>query len=334
MDRTYTDIASMLNDRSLFTEMASSTILITGATGQIGSMLMKTLSAANEKYDLRIKIIGQIRDKEKAKQVFGSWYQKLDYTKVPKGSFDYIVHTVSPTKSKYFIEYPVETIQASVGSTMKILEAAKSCGASVVYLSSMEQYGVPYEHGQRMTEDRIGIVDHLNVRSSYSESKRMCECLCVAYAKEYGLNVKIARLAQTFGAGIPLTDNRMPMQFAKAVVENRDIVLHTEGNSISNFVYLTDAIIGILTILERGEPGQAYNICHDKETRSVREIAEMVANNVAAGRIKVRVEKRENMGYAPDVAMYLDSGKLRRLGWEPRVDMIEAYRRLVEHLKS
>ena len=196
----------------------------------------------------------------------------------------------------------------------------------------MEQYGIPYEPGQRMTEDKIGIIDHLNVRSSYSESKRLCECLCASYAAEYDVNVKIARLAQTFGAGVPLTDNRMPMQFARSVVEKTDIVLHTEGKSISNFVYLTDALTGILTTLIKGERGQAYNICNDKETKSVRKIAELVSNDVADGTIGVQTEKKGNMGYAPDVTMYLDSGKLRNLGWTAEIGMVEAYKRLIEYL--
>ena len=102
---------------------------------------------------------------------------------------------------KFFIEHPVETIRVSVESTMAILEIAKKNNATVVYLSSMEQYGVPYESGQKVTEDIVGIINHLNIRSSYSESKRLCECLCASYADEYSINVMIARLAQTFGAG-------------------------------------------------------------------------------------------------------------------------------------
>jgi UDP-glucuronate decarboxylase len=148
------------------------------------------------------------------------------------------------------------------------------------------------------------------------------------------MDVKVARLAQTFGAGIPLTDNRTPMQFARAAIEGKDIVLHTEGKSISNFVYLVDAITGILTILEKGKAGQAYNVCNDKETRSVREIAELVKDKVSGGKIEVKVEKKENMGYAPDVAMYIDSGKLRSLGWKAGVGMAEAYRRLIEYLRQ
>ena len=100
-------------------------------------------------------------------------------------------------------------------------------------------------------------------------------------------------MAQTFGAGVSLTDNRMPMQFARAVVGKKDIILHTEGKSISNFVYLTDAVTGILKVLVEGDKGQAYNVCNDKESKSVREIAELVCEDVADGKISVRVEEKK-----------------------------------------
>lgn len=332
MNRVQADIQSLIEKKEPFEGLSNSTVLVTGATGLIGSMLIKTLVAANEIYGLKLKVIGQIRNLEKAKVVLADVIDKIKLTTIDDIKIDYIIHTVSPTTSKFFIEHPVETIKTSVESTMSVLEVAKRNKASAVYLSSMEQYGLPYENGERMTEDKVGMIDHLNIRSSYSESKRLCECLCASYVAEYGINVKIARLAQTVGAGAPMTDNRMPMQFARAVVDGTDIILHTEGMSISNFVYLTDAINGILAVLEKGIAGQAYNICNDGETRSVREIAELICHEVARDKIRVRIEKKENMGYAPDVGMYLDSGKLRELGWNAKVGMIEAYRRLVEYL--
>lgn len=334
MDRVQADIQSVVTNKAMFERFANSSILVTGATGLIGSMMIKTLVAANEQYNLGIRITGQIRNPEKAQAVLGSIFDRIEITLTDDVPADYIIHTVSPTTSKFFVEHPVETIRASVESTISVLEAARKNGSSIVYLSSMEQYGVPYENNQRMTEDKIGVIDHLNIRSSYSESKRLCECLCASYASEYDVDVKIARLAQTVGAGAPRSDNRMPIQFARAAAQGTDIVLHTEGKSISNFVYLTDAISGILTILDKGLKGQAYNVCNDRETRSVREIAELVCREVAMGSISVRVEKKDNMGYAPDVAMYLDSGKLRELGWNAEIGMAEAYRRLVEYLRE
>lgn len=334
MDRMQADIQDIISNKDLFFPLKGSSILITGATGLIGSMLVRVFLEANKKYGIGVKVIAQIRNFEKAKNIYAEIFDTIDFVTDPHIQCDYIIHTISPTTSKFFIEHPVETIKSSVESAMEILEVAKSNNAVMLYLSSMEQYGVPYESGQKMTEDKIGIIDHLNIRSSYSESKRLCECLCVSYASEYGVNVKIARLAQTFGAGISLTDNRMPMQFAKAAAEGKCIILHTEGKSISNFVYLTDAITGILTILEKGKSGEAYNICNDKETVSVREIAELVCNDVAKGKIKVSIEKKDNMGYAPDVVMYLVSSKLQELGWSAEVGMAEAYMRLIEYLRN
>lgn len=335
MDMTYRDIQSILNRKDLFFPLAGTRILITGATGLLGSMLIKTLKAADRSDSLGIQIIGQCRSREKAEAVLGNDAKEIKLVSSYDEPCDWIIHTVSPTKSMYFLKNPVETIKASVGSTMEILETATRNKARMVYLSSMEQYGVPYKPGENMTEDKVGVIDHLNIRSSYSESKRLCECLCVSYCSEYGTDVKIARLAQTFGTGADFSDNRMPMQFARSAVEKRDIVLRTEGKSVSNFVYITDAITGILTILVKGMSGQAYNVCNDKETRSVREIAELVANEISEGEIKVCVDiPKTNMGFAPDVSMYLNSDRLRKLGWEPVVTMAEAYRRLTAYLNE
>ena len=156
------------------------------------------------------------------------------------------------------------------------------------------------------------------------------------YASEYGVDAKIVRLAQTFGAGIPLTDNRVSMQFARSVVEGNDIVLHTEGKSVSNFCYLSDAISGILTVAAKGEKGEAYNICNDAETRSIYEIAKLVAEEVAGGIIKVvkDIPEGTNFGYAPDNTMRLCSEKIRRLGWGAKVGMIEGYKRLTGYIKE
>ena len=331
----FSDIQTIIGQKELFVPRQGGRFFVTGATGTIGSMLIKTLLAANRAYSLEMKIIGQARDFQKAETVFGPMLSEMEITSSYEVPCDCIVHSVSPTASRFFVEHPAETIRTSVESTISVLECARKNRAAMVYLSSMEQYGVPYEKGQVMTEDKTGIIDHLSIRASYAESIRLCECLCAAYASEYGVRVMTARLAQTFGAGMNLRDNRMPMQFARAAVNRKDIILHTEGRSVINFVYLADAIDAILCILNNGTAGDAYNVCYDSETRTVREIAELIAHEIMQDMIKVRIEiPQENMGYAPDTAMYLDSGKLKKLGWFPQTDMKDAYRCLIRYLQE
>ena len=332
------DIKEIISNKGLMEPFGNKRVLVTGATGLIGSMLIKTLHSANEEYGLEIDIVGLARSEERARKVLGD---VLDHVALIcsddfniETNCDYIFHTSSPTTSKFFVEHPVETIDTILTGTKAMLELAKKSSATLVYLSSMEEYGVPFTPGEVMTEDKVGIIDHLNVRSCYPEGKRMCECMCVAYASEYGVETKIVRLAQTFGAGIPLTDNRVSMQFAKSVAEGKDIVLHTEGKSVSNFCYLSDAIFGILTVAVKGEKGEAYNVCNDAETRSIFQIAKLVAEEVAEGRISVvkDIPENVNLGYAPDNTMQLSSEKLKRLGWLPKVGMEEGYRRLIRYI--
>lgn len=91
----------------------------------------------------------------------------------------------------------------------------------MVYVSSMEVYGIPDEKKEYITEKDLGYIELENVRSSYSEGKRICECLCNAYVAEFGLPVKSARLAQTFGAGVLQEDNRVYAQFARSAMKKR-----------------------------------------------------------------------------------------------------------------
>jgi len=307
--------------------------LITGATGYIGSMLVKDILKQSKDNT----ILAPVRNVHKADKMLMDEVEiiQADLTdeslekKLPS-ECDYIIHCASITSSIEMISHPVEAIRSIVNATQNVLEYARRCSVkSMVYLSSMEVYGnIDCSDGHRVSEQEQGEIEIGSVRSCYPLGKRMAENICYCYFKEYGIPVKTARLAQTFGQGILPGDNRVFAQIARAVKQEKDIVLHTEGNSMGNYCGIHDAIAGIWMILKHGVNGEAYNVVNEANTMRIQEMAKLAAQEVAHGRIKVKVELEDaaNTGYAPDTGLRLSAEKLQRLGWKPTENIITMYR--------
>lgn len=324
------------------------TYFITGATGYIGSALIQFLLKDGQTAgdNSETHIIAPIRDLNKASLMFPVGVEFLQADLCDKRcieqlleaerSVDYIIHCASITASAEMITHPVEVIESIVNTTQNILEFARQCQIkSMVYLSSMEVYGnIDCSNGHRVTEDEVsrGEVELLSSRSCYPLGKRMAENICYSYFKEYGVPVKIARLAQTFGEGVLPSDKRVFAQFAKAATEGSDIVLHTEGHSMGNYCGIHDSISGIMTILEIGVSGEAYNVVNEANTMTIRQMAELVADKIAGGKIKVVYDIPEDnqYGYAADTALRLSGEKLMSLGWKPREDLENMYYQLIK----
>lgn len=328
------DIKAIGSDNNIpWEKLENKNVLVTGATGLIGSLIVKTLLTK------KCNIIAMSRNEDKAKALFGDTvcYIKHDIRYEIKNGLraDYIIHCASNTNSKYMISNPVETIDISYRGTYNILSYAQSYRPeSIIYVSSMEAYGQVY-NTEPVTEDMLGYVDLCSSRSSYPEGKRICELLCYSFFMEYGLPVKSVRLAQTFGPGVDKTDNRVFMQFVRSLIDGKNIVLRTHGRSYSNFCYTTDTIRGIFYALLKGESGNIYNICNSKETRTISEIAEMVTM-LGEGNVKViyDIDENNNFGYAKDTMLHLSAEKIKKLGWEPQVSMIDAYKRLLAYINE
>lgn len=333
------DMEQIVTDNSVpWEELRGSTVLITGATGAIGSALVRTLISANNKYGPGIRILAFCRNQRKAKLLFGSCgveFFEQDICKplsVP-GRVDYIFHCAAVTKSAEMASNPVGVIETSLKGTENILALAREKTVkSMVYLSSMEVYGITDPALPWVKEENLGYIDLQKIRSCYPESKRMCECLCACWYFQYGVPVKTARLAQTFGAGTSKEDSRVFAQIARSAIAGEDIILHTEGNSLGNYCYLADTVRGLFLLLMKGENGNAYNIVNPDASMTIRGMAELVANKVCNDRVTVLVEKPadiERLGYPPDTAMRLSSEKIEKLGWRPRYGLKDMYQRMI-----
>ena len=161
----------------------------------------------------------------------------------------------------------------------------------------------------------------------------MAENICYSHYKEYGIPVKIARLAQTFGRGVLPDDTRVFAQFAQSVQEGMDIILHTKGNSMGNYCGIEDAIMGIMTILNRGTDGEVYNVVNEANTMTILQMAELVAEKIAGGKIKVVYDipqDKDCYGYAEDTGLRLSGSKLVALGWRPVESLEMMYQDLMD----
>ena len=307
-------------------------------------MVKRLLVSCTKKIGLNVRVYALIRNKQKADKIFANYLKeslvyviadlKKDRLNI-NDNVDYIIHAAAVTSSKLLIEHPVDALEIAINGTEKILKLAEEKNVeSMVYISSMEVYGQPTKSG-KVKENELGYIDLTNPRSGYPESKRLCESLCTAYASQYNLNVRVARLAQTFGAGVLPGENRVFAQFARSIIKGENIVLHTEGNSEGNYVYISDAIGAILFLLLSGKKGQAYNVVNEDSHMSIKQMADLVINNFGSGDQKVVIDiPNKNMGYAPEVHMQLSGQKLIELGWAPSIDLNASYERLINWFKS
>lgn len=295
-------------------------VLVTGATGLIGSLAVKTMLYRAQRDGSRITVLALARSRDKFHSVFGHLETSLadgslcpvihDVRQpLPAGlAPDFIIHAASVTSSAEMLQRPVDTIMTCMAGTRHVLELAQGCGAACVFLSSLETYG-RLDHVKAMESD-AGYLDVSLPRNSYPLSKRLAENLCVAYHHQYGTRCMCARLTQTFGPGVTWNDGRVFAQFARAVICGQDIILHTPGKTTRDYLYTADAVTGILAILLKGEGGEIYNLSNEDAYVSIYEMAELFAGQGEHTRVVVRENPDEQKKYLGELHISLDNTKL------------------------
>ena len=303
-------------------------LLLTGATGLIGSCLTRLLLSLNAKYSLNLRIVLLVRSIEKAISFFGTpdciEYHLQDVNgpiTTDIGNIDYFVLAACNAYPEAYKETPVDVMNANYLGVKNIFDYILNRQykpSKILFVSSSEVYG-EYECGDNGVDESFeGIINHYRVRSCYTESKRAAETLCLSYASQYGMNISIARPGYIFGPTRMTKNNRADVEFFDCVKHQKPIVLKSAGSQKRSYCYVEDAVSALLYILLEGGESEAYNIAlNPSDSITIAEFASLIANVGNVDLIK-SYELPENQGWSPFSKAILNNTKLRELGWQPR----------------
>lgn len=300
----------------------------------IGSYMVDVLLAANRCYSLNLTIFAMGRSEEKARNRF-SYCWEGDAFRFVCGDVneplpdklcevDYIFHAASNTHPVAYATDPIGTVCTNIIGTNNLLRFASTHGCKrFVFASTVEVYGENRGDCERFTEDYCGYIDCNTLRAGYPESKRAGEALCQAYMKQKGIDVVIPRLPRVYGPTLLDSDTKALSQFLRKAINGEDIVLKSAGTQFFSYIYVSDAVYGILYCLLNGKNGEAYNISDKDSDITLGELASKIASLVGRKVIFDIPDATEQAGFSKATKAVLDSSKLRALGWSARVKLVD-----------
>lgn len=321
-------------------------IYISGASGMIASYLVAYLIWLNETFGANIQIYAGIRSKDKAINRFGDYLYKEYFHLIQSDvleslpeelCLDYIIHAASLASPQYYGKQPVETMLPNVIGTVKLLEYAKRHSIiGFLFFSSGAVYG-SIKGDTPIAEHHVGVMDFLTTGNMYGESKRCGEALCRAYAIEYSIPVKIARIIYTYSPTADIeNDARVFSEFAGNIVNYQDIVLKSAGKAKRPFCYITDTISGLLKVLLIGDKGEVYNIANPDEFFSIYEVAKKIEKLYSNRNLKVIKRDRDDSGYSSSLVESnptVNVDKLKQLGWDSKIKIEEGFQRMIKAIE-
>jgi len=323
---------------------SNKTIMITGGGGFIGSYLVKSLLHIGEKFDLNLKVICVARKIESINTRLSDYLHMKNFEvflhdmslPLPEDFpiAEFIIHAASQASPKFYGVDPVGTLLVNSIGTMYLLNHILiNKSKNFLFISSGEVYGDPINSELRINEKNFGYLDPMDVRSCYAESKRLGETMAVAWGTQYDIHTNVVRLFHTYGPGLSMSDGRVFADFVSDVANDRDIILNSDGNAQRSFCYVSDAVIGILTVLLNGKKNEAYNVGNPDTELAVKDLASILVNLFPKKKLKVKFEiNTENINYLKSsIARCCPSiEKLKALGWSPKIGIEEGFSRTIK----
>lgn len=340
------DLSYVANIDLPWEKLKDKSVMISGATGLIGSFLIDTIMWKNQNGDLNCTIYALGRNKSKAENRFGYYRNERTFKFIPYdincplvedglGAVDFIIHLASNTHPVAYATDPIGTITTNIIGTQNMLEfAAVHHAERCVFASSNEIYGENRGDVEKFDEKYCGYIDSNTMRAGYPESKRCGEALCQAYIKQKGLDIVIPRLTRSYGPTLLKSDTKALSQFLRKGVAGEDIVLKSAGTQYYSYTYVADAVSGLLTIMLRGKCGEAYNIADDASDIMLKDLAAIIAEYTGKEVVFEIPDAVESSGYSRATKARLESAKLQSLGWKSNYTIKDGIYRTLDILKE
>lgn len=342
------DLHTALEASVQIEELAGAEVLITGATGTIGSFLTDMLLEFDRKLEADglpakcIHVVAAGRSAERLRDRFGEEseilrYEEYDLLKSVELSCrpDYIISAAGNAHPRAFNSDPVGTILGNVEGTGRLLDFAGRNGVRrFLYVSSGEIYGQGELSLDSYEETYGGYLDPTSPRSSYPNSKRMAETLCASYTQEYGLDTVIVRPSHTYGPGITESDSRANAEFLRKGVHGEKIVLRSAGNQLRSYNYIADCASGIFTVLMNGRSGEAYNTANPDVRCTIAQFARTVAEAAGTEAVFEIPTEEDIRNRSPIAKQVLSTDKLEALGWRGRFGLEEGVTHTLQILRD
>lgn len=321
-------------------------LIISGATGLIGSFFIDVIMYKNQKEGLNCKVYALGRNEERAKSRFAYCYNEDSYKFIlcdinepivieNLETVDYVLHLASNTHPMAYATDPIGTIITNTIGTRNMLDfAVKHNATRCVFVSSNEVYGENRGDVEKFDEKYCGYIDSNTMRAGYPESKRCGEALCQAYIKQKGLDIVIPRLTRSYGATLFKSDTKALSQFLNKGIANEDIVLKSAGTQYYSYLYVADSVSGVLTVLLKGECGEAYNVADEASDIMLKDLATIIADYVGKKVVFEIPNEIESAGYSKATKARLESSKLQKLGWKAKYDIKGGIERTIDMLKK
>lgn len=346
-NRDYTDDVRYVANLDLpWHRLKHKSLMLSGATGLLGSFLVDVILEKNELDGLNCTVFALGRNEEKAKARFEKHIANPHYVFIPYDvktpllrpdlkTVDFVLHLASNTHPMLYSTDPIGTITTNILGVQNLLDfAVEHNSERFLFSSSNEMYGENRGDVEFFDEDYCGYINCNTLRAAYPESKRCSEALCQAYKAQKGLDVVVARFTRSYGPTMIMSDTKAVSQFLKKGIAGEDIVLKSSGTQFFSYTYMADAVSGMLWVLLAGESGEAYNIAEENNDIMLKDLAALIADLNGKKVVFEIPDAVEAAGYSKATKARLNGDKLLRLGWKPKYNISSGIERTISILKD